>query len=132
MNMTHPSGKLNVSDVKVFVPALNYDQSLKFYTLLGWQLRWQSDNRELAELELADCRFYLQNYYVKDWANNFMFHVTVTDAQAWYEHVRSILEAENFDHARLKPPEKTDYGALVTYVWDPSGVLIHFAEFLNE
>ena len=26
-------------------------------------------------------------------------------------------------------PQEQSYGALVTFVWDPSGVLLHFAEY---
>lgn len=121
---------LTATDIRIFVPALDFDQSLRFYTLLGWQLKYKDDS--LAELELADSRFWLQNYYVKDWANNFMFQVSVKDAQAWYDHVSKILEAESFDNARLNAPKKEDYGAITTHVWDPSGVLIHFSQYLNE
>jgi len=123
---------LATSKVRVFVPALDFHQSLRFYTKLGWTLVWKADDDGLADLELAGSRFYLQNYYAKEWANNFMFHVTVEDAQAWYDHVAAILDEENFDNARLRPPKKEDYGALVTYVWDPSGVLLHFAQPLTD
>jgi hypothetical protein len=121
---------LTATDIRIFVPAMDFEQSLRFYTLLGWQLKYKDGS--LAELELADCRFWLQNYYVRDWANNFMFQVSVEDAQAWYDHVSKILEVENFDHARLNPPQKEDYGAITTHVWDPSGVLIHFSQYLDE
>jgi hypothetical protein len=121
---------LTTTDIRIFVPALDFEQSLRFYTLLGWQLKYKDGS--LAELELADRRFWLQNYYVRDWANNFMFQVSVEDAQAWYDHVSKILEVENFDHARLNPPQKEDYGAITTHVWDPSGVLIHFSQYLDE
>jgi hypothetical protein len=121
---------LTATDIRVFVPAMDFEQSLRFYTLLGWQLKYKDGS--LAELELADRRFWLQNYYVRDWANNFMFQVSVEDAQAWYDHVSKILEVENFDHARLNPPQKEDYGAITTHVWDPSGVLIHFSQYLDE
>ena len=40
MNQGQP--EITVSDVKVFVPALDFTQSLQFYTLLGWQIKWQS------------------------------------------------------------------------------------------
>jgi len=113
-------------DIKVFVPALNFAESLDFYTALGWTANWQDDG--LAELELANCRFYLQNYYDKDWANNFMMHITVDDAKAWWKHASNVIADGNWKHARLKEPKEESYGALVTYVWDPSGVLLHFAQ----
>ena len=124
--------KLNLTakDIRIFVPAMDFEQSLRFYTLLGWEQKYNDGN--LAELELADCRFWLQNFYVKDWANNFMLQVSVEDSQAWYDHVSKILDEENFDHARLNPPKKEEYGAITTPVWDPSGVLIYFSQYLDE
>ncbi|MBZ0294234.1 MAG: hypothetical protein K8L99_16850 [Anaerolineae bacterium] len=129
--MAETSLNLTATDVRVFVPALDFEQSLRFYTLLGWTLIMKTDDNSLAELELADCRFWLQSYYVKDWANNFMFQVSVKDAAAWYTHVSKILEAEKFANARVNPPKQESYGAITTHVWDPSGVLIHFSQYLN-
>lgn len=85
---------LNVKDIKIFVPTLNFDESLEFYKALGWQLNWLADDSGLAELELASCRFYLQNYYNKEWANNFMMHITVEDAEAWWQHASQVTEKE--------------------------------------
>ncbi|MEM7112407.1 MAG: VOC family protein [Chloroflexota bacterium] len=120
-----------VNDIKVFVPAKDFDESLRFYTALGWQQNWLADDYSLAVLELADHRFYLQNYYNKDWADNFMLHITVADANAWWEHAAAVIAAGGFKNARFRQPKEETYGALVTYVWDPSGVLLHFAQFLE-
>ena len=122
---------LNVSDVKIFVPAMDYSESLRFYGALGWQLNWQAEDNGLAELELANSRFYLQNYYKKDWANNFMMHITVDDARAWWKHAAKVIDQWNYKYARLSEPKEQSYGALVTFVWDPSGVLLHFAQYLD-
>ena len=118
------------TDIKVFVPAMNFQASLEFYTALGWTSNWQDDS--LAELELANSRFYLQNYYNKDWANNFMMHITVDDARAWWQHASQVISDGNWKYARLREPKEESYGALVTYVWDPSGVLLHFAQPLES
>ena len=119
--------RLNVTDVRAFVPAKDFVLSKEFYVALGWSLKWGDEH--LALLELAGHRFYLQNYYAKEWADNFMLHVTVEDARAWYEHVSSLLAAKGYGDARVKAPKQEEYGALVTYVWDPSGVLLHFAQW---
>ena len=121
-----------VNDVKVFVPAKDFDESLRFYKALGWQQNWLADDRSLAVLELSGHRFYLQNYYHKEWADNFMFHITVADANAWWEHAAAVIAAGDYKNARFRQPKEEPYGALVTYVWDPSGVLLHFAQFLER
>ena len=113
------------SDVKVFVPTKDYEESLTFYQALGWHLNWKSDG--LSELELGGSRIFLQKYYHKDWANNFMMYINVDDAQAWYEHIKAHLEQSQYKNARVNPPKKEDH-AIVTYTWDPCGVLLHFAQ----
>ena len=80
-------------------------------------------------MELAGNRLYLQNYYNEDWANNFMMHVTVGDAQAWWEHASSVIRDGGYKNAQVREPQEQPYGALVTFVWDPSGVLFHFAQY---
>ncbi len=118
---------LEITDVRVFVPAKDFSISKAFYESLGWTVKWGDDN--LALLEVADQRFYLQNYYAKEWAENFMLHVTVADAQACYDRVASLVESNTFPDVRVRAPKQESYGALVTYVWDPSGVLLHLAQW---
>ena len=119
---------LNVKDVKPFVPAKDFEESLRFYTGLGWKLNWRDEG--LAELELGGHRFYLQNYYNRDWAENWMLFVAVEDADSWYARAKEVVEA--FEGTRVTPAKQEEYGARVTYVWDPSGVLIHFAQFIDS
>ena len=116
---------LSAKDVKVFVPTKNYQESLTFYKALGWKVNWNRD--DLSELELGDTRVYLQNYYHEGWANNFMMYINVDNARAWYEHIKNHLEQSNYEYAKVKPPKKESH-AIVTYAWDPCGVLLHFAQ----
>ena len=119
-------------DIKVFVPAMNFNQSMEFYEAMGWKVNWRADDDVLAELELADNRIYLQNYYNEDWANNFMMHITVDDARAWWEHASEVIEKGSHEYARTREPQEQSYGALVAFVWDPSGVLLHFAQYRDR
>ena len=121
---------LKIKDFKTFVGSKNYQESKDFYIALGWTLNFESD--QLSELELSGFRFYLQNYYDKTWCENSMLHIIVDDVQAWYETVKSVLEKNPFGGARVEPPRKQDYGALVSFVWDPSGVLLHFAQYIES
>ena len=119
---------LNISDVRVFVPARDFALSKAFYSALGWTEQWTSD--DLALLEVAGQRFYLQNYYNKDWAENFMMHISVENAQDCYLRVRKVMDSGQFPGTRIKAPEQQPYGALVAHAWDPSGVLLHFCEWI--
>jgi len=121
---------LTVKDVKMFVPAQDFKESLRFYQALGCQLNWLAEDNSLAILELAGCRFYLQDFYNKDLANNYMIHISVEDSRAWWEHASKVIADGNYKNVRLTKPKEEPYGAIVTFIWDPSGVLLHMAQFL--
>lgn len=121
---------LSASDIKAFVGSKDYEESRDFYEAIGFKLNF--DAGDLAELELGNCRFYLQNYYQRKWCENSMLHITVEDAQAWYGHVAKVLEERRYGAARVREPSEQSYGALVTFVWDPVGVLLHFAQPLKS
>ena len=52
----------------------------------------------------------------------------VNSAQEWYGHFCSIRLTENFKGTKVSVPKLMPWGLLITYVWDPAGVLLHFAE----
>jgi catechol 2,3-dioxygenase-like lactoylglutathione lyase family enzyme len=118
---------LNVSDLRPFIPAKDFVLSQRFYTSLGWKVK--EVDPPLALVQLGDRHFYIQDYYSKEVAENSMLHITVDDAQAWYEHVASVLRDSKFAGARVQSPKRQPYGALVTFVHDPTGVLLHLCQW---
>ena len=121
---------LNASDVRVMVPmvpARDFTVSKDFYTALGWNLT--EIGEKLVLIEFADRELYLQGHYVKEWAEQFVIFVTVEDAKAWHDHASAVLKQRTYLDARVWPPKEEPWGALTTYVMDPSGVLIHFAQW---
>lgn len=116
---------LNIFDFKVYVPARDFEESKRFYIELGFSMTegWGGT----ADFELGAARFRLQNYYVKDWADNMMFTVGVDDAQAWYARAQEMVTSGRYKSVRVKPPEDVD-GSIVTHVCDPSGVLLVFVQ----
>lgn len=74
----------------------------------------------------------LQRYYTKEFAENMMLHVTVADARACAEQIKEQLAASRFPGVRVSQPKQEPYGALVTYVWDPAGVLLHLAQWIDR
>ena len=126
--MPHTSN-LHARDVRVFVPAKDFALSKAFYAALGWTLTHVDERVTL--MDLAARKLYLQDYYVKDWADNFMVYVTVESAAGWYAHATAVIASGKFPGAKVQAPQEA-HGALVTYVWDPSGVLLHFAQSLER
>lgn len=118
---------LQATDVRPFLPAKNFAASKDFYVALGFTIAWADDN--MALLDNGNQRFYLQRYYVKDWAENSMLHISVADAQSCFSQITDLLAGGRFPGARVAQPKQESYGALVTYVWDPTGVLLHLAQW---
>ena len=116
---------LSINDFKVYMPSKNFEQSKRFYTALGFSMSegWGGT----ADFELNGNRFRLQDYYVKDWANNFMIVMGVDDVEGWHQHVRKIADSGEFGNMRVKPPEAVD-DSMVLHVVDPSGVLLIFVQ----
>lgn len=116
---------LEIRDLKAYVPAKDFEKSKRFYTALGFRASegWGGT----ADFELNGNKFRLQNYYVKDWAENFMFVMGVDDVAAWHEHVKSIIDSGEFDNVGIQAPEIVD-DSLVLHVVDPSGVLLIFVQ----
>jgi len=116
---------LRIRDLKVYMPAKDFELSKRFYTSLGFKMSegWGGT----ADFELNGNRFRLQNYYVKEWADNFMVVMGVDDVEAWHQHVRTIAVGAEFDNVRIKPPEPVG-DSLVLHVVDPSGVLLIFVQ----
>jgi uncharacterized glyoxalase superfamily protein PhnB len=65
---------------------------------------------------------------VKEWAENMVMHVLVQDVQAWWQHISSLDLPNQFGVSPPAPPRFEPWGLTVVYVFDPTGVLWHFAE----
>jgi hypothetical protein len=109
-----------------FLPAKEFEISLRFYEAIGFHAYRLGET--LAELSLGAHAFLLQGYYVKEWAENTVMHVLVTDVQAWWQHISSLNLADQFGVSPPAPPRVEPWGLTVVYVFDPTGVLWHFAE----
>lgn len=109
-----------------FLPAKDFEKSLRFYEAIGFKAYRLGD--ALAEMSLGPHAFLLQGRYVKEWADNTVMHVLVSDVQAWWRHIESLNLAGQFGVSPPAPPRAEPWGLTVTYVSDPTGVLWHFAE----
>ena len=118
---------LNASDLRPFIPAQNFEQSKQFYSSIGWTVKDVAPR--LALVQLHGMSLYLQDYYTKEFAENVMLHISVEDAFVWYQHVATVLSGNKWPTARVQAPKPQPYGALVTFVHDPAGVLLHLCQW---
>lgn len=72
--------------------------------------------------------FILQNFYVKEWAENFMLQLAVPDADAWWAKYDPVRVSQDFGTQRPTPPALQHWGLKVGFIHDPSGVLWHVTE----
>ena len=119
----------SVIDLKAFVPAKDPPVSRQFYSDLGFKQNWAND--QIAEFQIGTFRFLLQNYYVKEYASNFMMSLLVEDAGLWWKHINEINLPQKYPGIMAKPPTIQPWGLRVLYLSDPSGVLWHIADQRN-
>ena len=115
-----------ILDLKAFLPARDFALSRRFYRELGFRENFAT--AEIAEFELGDCRFLLQDRYVQDWAGNFMMQMMCDDVTPWWARLEEGRFAERYPGILLKAPAVQPWGLRVLYLSDPSGVLWHIAD----
>ncbi|MGB7832689.1 MAG: VOC family protein [Xanthobacteraceae bacterium] len=124
MSVEAASLSRTVSAMRPMVPAKDFEISKRFYIELGFQPRLLTDR--LVEMQLGVFSFILQAHYVREWADNFVVYVTVSDVGLWWDHIVSLDLPERYG-ARTQAPQSQGW-AVVASVTDPSGVLWRFAQ----
>jgi len=110
--------------IRPFVPARDFARSIEFYKALGFGLEYEDASVAIFDFEGAG--FLLQNYYVREFAENCMIQLFVNDLDAWWTRTEGL--AEKFDVRAPVAPEMKDWGIRVGFLFDPTGVLWHVAE----
>ena len=72
--------------------------------------------------------FILQNFYVKELADNFVLQLAVPDVNAWWSEHDPARIAEQFGAKSPTPPSRQPWGMVVGFVHDLCGVLWHIME----
>lgn len=116
-----------IDDFKPFVPSNDYAASKAFYECIGFQINW--DSGEVCEVDTKfGYRFLLLPKNHNNYAHSLMLHFMVNSAQEWYDHFLDLGLSDTFPGVKVAAPELMPWGLLITHVWDPAGVLLHFAE----
>ena len=110
--------------IRPFLPAKDFEAAKRFYTALGFETGYEDGS--VAVLDHPDGSFLLQNYWQKDWAENFMLSWAVADLEAWYEEMKAALEP--LGGKGPTKPELKPWGMIVSDFIDPSGVCWHVSQ----
>jgi hypothetical protein len=116
---------MTFSSLQPFVPSgSNFAGSKQFFVELGFNIRWDSD--DYVGFERDGCRFILQKFDDREFAQNFMISVGVNDVEEFRQSVIDKKLPEKFG-IRIGNVSQQPYGKEVNIV-DIAGVCWHFVE----
>ncbi|CCQ11701.1 hypothetical protein PALB_26020 [Pseudoalteromonas luteoviolacea B = ATCC 29581] len=108
---------MNVRDILAFVPSQDYETSILFYTEIGFESEYVSE--DLTLFKNGDCEFFLQRFYNEQLAKNFMLQIRVSSIQQAYD-----LCIKSKHKTKISAISHESWGH-VFYVWGPAGELLH-------
>ncbi|WP_224485071.1 VOC family protein [Robertkochia aurantiaca] len=118
--------KLNARSIRTFIGAQDFETSRKFYNELGFkELRTST---KMSYFSQGDFGFYLQDYYVKDWIENSMVFLEVSDPERTLEYINSLKLDKKYKVVRITEMHHAEWGREF-FVHDPSGVIWHIGKF---
>ena len=108
-----------------FVPSgADFERSKQFFQELGFQLDW--DGGDYAGFKCDECRFILQKYDHKVFAENLMISVRIESADEFWNEINEKQLVQKFG-IRMNAPADQPYGREVNII-DLAGVCWHFVE----
>jgi hypothetical protein len=114
------------TSIRAFIGAKDFDISRSFYQDLGFEEKVISEKMSL--FTIAGVSFYLQDYYVKDWIENTMILLEVSNVDGYWSFLQQLELDKKYAGIKLIPIQENDWGRECLMI-DPSGVLWHVAEF---
>lgn len=108
-----------------FVPSgSNFEGSKQLFGELGFNINW--DAGDYIGFEKDGCKFILQKYDNKEFAENFMISVKVDDVTEFWRSAVDKNLTEKFG-IKISAPSQQPYGKEVNII-DIAGVCWHFVE----
>ena len=108
-----------------FVPSgSNFEGSKQFFEAVGFTVSW--DAGDYVGFQNGACKFILQRYDNKAFAENFMITVKIENADNFWKELTGKGLAQKFG-VRINAPVQQPYGKEVNVI-DLAGVCWHFVE----
>ncbi len=116
---------MKLLSLEPFVPSgSNFEGSKQFFQELGFNINW--DAGDYIGFEKDGCKFILQKYNNKEFAENLMISVKVNNAEEFWKEVNEKKLPEKFG-IKIGKPSQMPYGKEVNII-DLAGVCWHFVE----
>ncbi len=106
-----------------FIHAKDFSESRNFYFDLGFEIVWEDE--DLVRFRSDNAEFFLQNYYVKEHAENFMIHLNIDDFKSTYNKFKTVVE--KYKSTKIYEPKQEFYG-LAFKMLGPSGEILDIVE----
>ena len=114
------------TSIRPFIGAKDYELSRNFYRDFGFQEIVLSDDMSLFKTNRIG--FYLQKAYIRDWIDNSMIFVEVSDVESYWKEILALNLTTKYPDVKLTPIKNHDWGK-ECFVHDPSGILWHIGQF---
>ena len=95
--------------IRPFIGAKEYDLCRSFYQDLGFEEIILSNAMSLFKTDKIG--FYLQNAYVKDWIDNTMIFLEVTDVDLYWKELLALNLTSKYKDVKLIPVRQLDWGS---------------------
>ena len=119
--------KYKVSSMTPFIPSKDFVLSKEFYEDIGFSKVAEKENAILYEVD--GFGFWLQDYYVKVWADNCMLCLYVDNIGLWWGQIKDIVQKTKYkEHVNVFSEPHEQEGSIMMQFSDPSGVLWHVRE----
>ena len=118
------STQLNVNEMITFIPAKDFEASVRFYGEL-FEINWQ--NERLCQVQAGNSKFLIQDYYQKEWAENSMYQLMVDDVDAVWAQLTAAGVLTRHGNVRADAPKQEAWGKVI-YLFGPAGELWHITE----
>lgn len=115
--------------IRTFIGAKDFSYSCEFYKSLGFQMIPIDDKMSYFQIE-ENVGFYLQNAYTKEWIENSMVFLELSNFDEFVELVLSKKLDEKYTGVKFSKIDDQAWGRTIT-MHDPSGVLWFFGNFKN-
>lgn len=116
---------IKYTSVEAFVPSgVDFQKSKELFLELGFKIVWEANG--YAGFENNGCKFILQKYDEKLFAENFMMSVKVDDLDEFWKEISAKELPQKFG-VKLKEPTVFPWGREVSLI-DIAGVCWHFAK----
>lgn len=115
-----------VKSIRTFIGAKDFQLSRDFYN--AWGFKETITSPKMSYFAFDTFGFYLQDHYIKAWAENTMLFLEVKDLREYWEILKAKNLEKKFEGVKLVEPASFEWG-FEGFVYDPSGVLWHIGEF---